>query len=370
MESKENIKLIGIINYKKFRYQSIDEKIKLFLNKNIFELETSPLRQEKPIVSNINLENPLTINRFFPFWFKNKRYRISEILIEELQHHLYKDFIFQKNYYLFQIQEIRIRIRKERLAAEKIKILDEIYRKTISFYNSEDILDYIQNNSLYLKDKTEHLQTNFNNDSLFYDFDYLYYSFIYENADKVFSYIFNYKWENKKIEFIAQIMKLYEAKKVIEFCIKEIKNLKESNTQDIQTKKTNQNVSLSNEKTKIYIPVVFLSQETENIFHKLLLSEDVITNENKPKRRFNTVSYNTFKIINRLHRNIFSTNSLNTFVEFLISKYHFEPNNKTKFANINNNLSKKIEEFIRKELEKLESSQSSQNPNKDEFFAN
>ena len=72
-------------------------------------------------------------------------------------------------------------------------------------------------------------------------------------------------------------------------------------------------------------------------------------------------------MINSLHIEMFNTNKLKTFVEFLEVKYNFKPSNKSKFANKTNNLVSKIEGFVFKEIEKIKSSQKT---NKDEFHPN
>lgn len=102
---------------------------------------------------------------------------------------------------------------------------------------------------------------------------------------------------------------------------------------------------------------VFKSLELEKIFHEILINENVINKENMPKRKFNTVTYNSFKIANRIQNQLFNTESLKTFVEFLEDKYNFKPKNKTKFANINNKLNSKIANFVEQKLEEHENSQ-------------
>jgi hypothetical protein len=132
------------------------------------------------------------------------------------------------------------------------------------------------------------------------------------------------------------------AKNIMEFCKEELQNIKEKN----------------NSKNAFNFQI-FKSLEKEEIFHKLLIKENVIDEKNIPKHRFKTVTYNTFNIIDRIKNEFFSTNQLNTFVEFLEKKYNFKNKNKTKFANKNSTLSSEIEKFIIEELKKLKNSQNS-----------
>ena len=129
------------------------------------------------------------------------------------------------------------------------------------------------------------------------------------------------------------------------------------------TEQQERNASKNNLKSN-YHSAVFQSAQTEEIFHKILEIENVIDIENKPKHRFQTVAYNSFKIITRLRDEIFSTDTLKTFVEFLEKKYSFEVKNKNKFGNINDKLSQKIANFVSTELDTLNNSEK---PNKAEF---
>jgi len=111
---------------------------------------------------------------------------------------------------------------------------------------------------------------------------------------------------------------------------------------------------------------VFVDLKAEKTFHQILVNENVIDENNAPKHRFQTVVYNSFNLTNKIHDKIFKTKTLKTFVEFLEVKYHFEPSNKTKFGNKNHNLILKIIDFVEAQIK----NESSQNPNKDEFYPN
>ena len=159
---------------------------------------------------------------------------------------------------------------------------------------------------------------------------------------ELFEEWYNLAYNLAVVEFINN--KLKELKKLRPIKKKQIKNI-----------------------NQIFDEKVFNSFLTEDIFHKILLNENVIDKNNKPKHSFNAVAYNSFKMINSLHIEIFNTNKLKTFVEFLEVKYNFKPSNKSKFANKTNNLVSKIEGFVFKEIEKIKSSQKT---NKDEFHPN
>lgn len=361
LEDKSKNKFYGIINYRKFKRLSYSDKTKVLLNNQVYEANPSPCRNPPPIFINRMLENLLTINRFYEINFENKDYCISEKLIEEILNTIYRDFLMTKNRYLIDIDKIEIEIRKKRLINDKIKILESYYNLYINVFNDIEILDFAQNTNLYLSDKNKYLESDFINDSLLYDFDYIFYSIIYNNANIVFSYVFNFKWDIKgRYIILNKIFEFYEAKQLLNYCDSEIKKLENKNSQKTINLSEEKQLSSDNKMIqKEYSNRVFVSENAENIFHKLLCHENVIGKDNKPLRRFKTITYNSFKIANKLHHKLFKTYVLKIFVEFLKDKYNFKAEDTTKFANTNQNLISKIEDFIKEEFKKLENSESS-----------
>lgn len=101
---------------------------------------------------------------------------------------------------------------------------------------------------------------------------------------------------------------------------------------------------------KFLYPHIFVSLKTVEIFHKILKTQNAIDNNNKIKKGFKSVSYNTFHIPDSLHKEFFSTTVLKDFAEFLNEKYDAKIKNKSKFGNQKNDLINKISNIIKNEL--------------------
>ena len=224
-------KFLGIINYREFKKLPDEAKIKQLIDKNILELDLRNTKKTKHHKQHKHINSLLNLEEFHIYTLDNKKfYRISTLLIDEIQKYLYEIFKRYENQYYLEIEEINIKLRKTLSLNIKEEELIKIHNEHITNFNNSDTLDFLEENNMYLSDKSEFLKSEFNNDLLLYDFDFIYYSIIYNNANKVFNYVFNSSWLFSQIELLKQILKLYEGKKIITFCTNKLSSLSEPKT--------------------------------------------------------------------------------------------------------------------------------------------
>ena len=235
-------KFFGLIEYKSFFKKSLNEKLDWLIKSNIL---IEKFKKNKFFNSDLNvlkaLMRLLLIRKnFFTIEYNGNQYEISDSLIEEIKNSLYHLYLERRDFDN-ELYYLKLEIRKKIDVEEKIKILKDCYENKISDVDRDDILDFLQDNNLYESDKKEFLKSDFNNDENLYDYDFIYYSIIYDNADFVFKYVFNENWNSEKMNFLFKLKDLYNKKKIINFCFSKLAELKSDSNS------TNEN-SLINQK--------------------------------------------------------------------------------------------------------------------------
>lgn len=256
MYNEKKTNFLGVINYRKFRLLSFEEKIKFLVDKNVFEINCCGNEIKKQPFQESNIEMILTSKKFISYTIDGKLfYIISTEVIDEIQDYLYQIFKKQKDLYINEIQKITIELRKKISKIDKKSFLIEKQKDYMIYFNQIDTLDFLEENNNYITDRNEYLESDFNDDLLFYDFDYIFYSLIYEHADKVFAYVFNKEWNEKYMILLNEIFNIYEGKMIINFCKEELEKLDISETTIL---KNSQNQLTSNQ-------TLFLIDEIRNI---------------------------------------------------------------------------------------------------------
>lgn len=150
----------------------------------------------------------------------------------------------------------------------------------------------------------------------------------------------------KANKMMIEWSKIAVTKSELKFCENELKNFEKG-------KKNSENFNSR----------VFKSPKAQEIFHKILLNENVLDEDNNAGYKFQSVAYNTFQTPITYKNILFKTEFLYVFAEFLITEYKAKIKDKSKFANQNNNLIDRIVKIIKNEL-KVDDSL---NPNKAEL---
>lgn len=232
------------INYKTFKKLPKDIRIKYLIDNEVLVINKSrrlnnPHTQPLWFYYNRESLNPkdlLTETNFINYILEDKNYCISYDLIDEIRNYLFEDFKKNKDNYLHAIDNITIDLRKCAFKDEQKQILKKMHDKYITIFNNIDILNYLYEDNEYLDDRNEFLEPDFDNDLLFYDYDYIYYSIIYKNANHVFSYVFNVDWDTNKWKILNEILKFYHNKNIINFIKDELRKLNKHREEE--TKKT------------------------------------------------------------------------------------------------------------------------------------
>ncbi|MCH3881713.1 hypothetical protein [Tenacibaculum aquimarinum] len=333
-----NEKYLNILKYKKFKRLPVEKKKEVLIQNNIFELRHEQTENyDLPFGKDKQLRL-LKDKNITSFIYQEKVYNVSSNFIDEVQNHYYLSFKEYKEYYNLELNKLKNIVRKVYSPKDKVLKLQKTYNSVIDKYEDSNILDFIQNNNLYLEDREEFLESEFNNDLELYDFDYIFYSLVYKNTDNIYSYLFDdyncfnnflflyhlsHRNTTMKLNLYEKIYRLYETKKIIEYCDLEIKKIKKSISKidiNVETDETNRVTKIKNNN---YYSKIWMDEKYEKMFNELLKNENVIDNASNANDGFKTVAANFFKIKTRVKNLIFKKRLTRIeFATFLNEKYN------------------------------------------------